>query len=88
MSIFKYFKHVVTGTEPDEHEDKGLPEPTGPLSNSVPINTIKLANVKVANVIPRNNTIRPYLMLTPTQRYKVGNLRHLIKQPKTFDCGF
>jgi len=30
MLIFKYFKHVATGTELDEHEDKGLLEPTGP----------------------------------------------------------
>ena len=27
-----YFKHVATGTEPDEHDDKGLPEPSGLLS--------------------------------------------------------
>jgi len=67
MSIFNYFKFVAT-----EHEDEGLPEPTGPLSNSVPMKAIELANVKVANVTTRNNRTRPYLMLTPAQRYKVG----------------
>ena len=60
MLIFKYFKCVATGTELDEHEDKGLPEP------------IKLANAKVANVTPCNNRTRPYLMVTPAQRYEVG----------------
>jgi len=54
MSIFNYFKCVATGTEPDEHKDKGLPEPTGLLSKSVPTKAIQLANAKVANVTPCN----------------------------------
>jgi len=37
------FKHVVTGTELDEHEDEGLQEPIGPLSKSLPMKAIKLA---------------------------------------------
>jgi len=66
MSIFKYFKRVATGTEPDKHKDEGLPEPTGPLSKLVPMKVIELANAKVANVTPHNNNrTRPYLMLTP-----------------------
>jgi len=72
MLIFKYFKRVATGTELDEHEDKGLSEPTEPLSKSVPTKSIKLANAKVANVTPCNNRTRPYLMVTPAQRYEVG----------------
>jgi len=72
MFTFKYFKHVATGIEPDEHKDEGLPKPTGLLSNSMPTKAIKLANAKVANVIPHNNRTRPHLMLTPAQTYKVG----------------
>jgi len=56
MSIFKYFKHVATGTEPDEHKDEGLSEPTGPLSRYVLTKTIKLANAKVTNVTPHKKT--------------------------------
>jgi len=32
MSILSVY--VATGTKLDEHEDKGLPEPIGPLSKS------------------------------------------------------
>ena len=67
MSIFKYFKCVATGTEPDEHKDEGLPESTGLLSKSVLRKGIKLVNAKVANVTPRNNRTRPYLMLMPAK---------------------
>jgi len=74
MSIFKYFKNVATGTEPYEHEDKGLPEPTGPLHKSVTTKAIELANAKVANATPHNSRTKPYLMLMPAQRYKVGKL--------------
>jgi len=42
------------------------------LGRSVPTKAMELANAKVANVTPCNNKIRPYLMLTPAQRYKVG----------------
>jgi len=38
----------------------------------VPTKAIELANTKVANVTPRNNRTRPYLMLMPAQRYEVG----------------
>jgi len=72
MSIIKYFKHVATGTEPDEHKDERLPKLTGPLSKSVPMKAIELANTKVANVTHCNNRIRPYLILMPAQRYVVG----------------
>jgi len=72
VSIFKYFKHVATGIEPDEHKDEGLPEPTGPLHKSVPTKAIELTNAKVANATSRNNRAKPYLMLMPAQRYKVG----------------
>jgi len=40
---------VATGAELDEHEDKGFPEPTGPLNKSVPMKAIKLANAKVVS---------------------------------------
>jgi len=42
------------------------------LSKSVPTKAIELANTKVANVTPHDNRTRPYLMLIPAQRYKVG----------------
>jgi len=34
----------------------------------MPMKAIELANAKVANVTPRNNKIRPYLMLMPAQK--------------------
>jgi len=68
MLIFKYFKYVAA-----EHKDKGLSEPTGLLIKSVPMKAIELANAKVANVTPRNNKTRPYLMLTPAQDMKLAS---------------
>ena len=46
MSILNYFKCVPV--EPTT--DKRLPEPSGPLSKSVPTNAIKLANAEVLNL--------------------------------------
>ena len=47
MSILWYFKRVnKTGAK--SADDDGLPEPSGPLSNSVPPTAIKLANAKVS----------------------------------------
>jgi len=57
---------------PYKHKDEGLPEPTGLLSKSLPMKAIKLANTKVVNVTLHDNRTRPYLMLTPAQRYEVG----------------
>ena len=47
MSIWKYFKRV--SSEPVKR-DEGLPEPTGPLSKSVPVKAIELANAEVKKV--------------------------------------
>ena len=47
MSIWKYFKRV--SSEPVKH-DEGLPEPTGPLSKSVPVKAIEFANAEVKKV--------------------------------------
>jgi len=71
MPIFKYFNHITIGVKPDDHEDEGLLEPTGPLSEYVRMKAIELANVKVANETPHNNRTGPYLMLIPAQKYKV-----------------
>ena len=46
-----YFKHVTIGTELDEHKDEGLPEPSGPLSKSVPMKAIELANGIICKAI-------------------------------------
>jgi len=64
MSIFKYFKHLTTGTELDDHE-KGRITRTNWAIECVPIKAIELANVKVANETPHNNRTRPHLMLMP-----------------------
>ena len=80
MSILKYFKRVPS--EPVKRKDEGLPEPTGPLSKSVPAKAIELANAQVQKVQldktrdsglgGKNSRGGPYLMLTPAQRYEVG----------------
>jgi len=84
MSLWKYFKRAPP--EPVKKcEDKGLPEPTGPLSKSVPAKAIELANAQVKKVQldktrdsggdSRGKHSRPggpYLMLTPAQRYEIG----------------
>ena len=76
MSILRYFMRV-NKTEAKSADDDGLPEPSGPLSNSVPPTAIKLANAKVSQQLKAKNDLRgsrskPYLMLTPGQRYKIG----------------
>ena len=52
MSIWKYFKRV--SSEPVKR-DEGLPEPTGPLSKSVPVKAIELANAEVKKVQVRDS---------------------------------
>ena len=48
MSIWKYFKRVPP--ESVKRKDEGLPEPTGPLSKSVPAKAIELTNAQVQKV--------------------------------------
>ena len=48
MSIWKYFKRVPS--EPVKRDNEGLPEPSGPLSKSVPAKAIELANAQVKKV--------------------------------------
>ena len=78
MSILRYFKRVnKTGAK--QANDDGLPEPNGPLSKSVPPPAIELANAKVSRQLKaknegcsRGSRSKPYLMLTPGQRYEIG----------------
>ena len=76
MSIWKYFKRI--SSEPVKR-DEGLPEPTGPLSKSVPVKAIELANAEVKKVQARDSgglasggKRGPYQILTPAQRYEIG----------------
>ena len=70
MSILNYFKCVPV--EPTT--DKQLPEPSGPLSKSVPTNATELTNAKVLKLDTAcgSRTEPYYLMLTPALRYEVG----------------
>ena len=54
MSILRYFKWV-NKTEAKSADDGGLPEPSGPLSNSVPPMAIELANAKVSRQLKTKN---------------------------------
>ena len=71
MSILKYFHPVKQ--KPD------LPDPSGPLSQTVPPTAIAAANIKVTEALNeaevRQSASRSrgtYSFLTPAQKYKVG----------------
>ena len=49
MSLWKYFKRVPPESV-KKCEDEGLPDPTGPLSKSVSVKAIELANAQVKKV--------------------------------------
>jgi len=78
MSILRYFKRVnKTGAK--VANDDGLPESNSSLSKSVPPTAIKLANANVSWQLKAKNEgcsrglwSKPYLMLTPGQRYEIG----------------
>ena len=81
MLILKYFKPVP---KTSDELLKGLPDPNGTLSKTVPPSAIKLANDEVSKAVegvpgmttakPRGTHSRPneYLILTPAQRFEVG----------------
>ena len=80
MSILQYFKRVDNSLKPAA--DDSLPDPTGPLSSSVPSKAIELANSKVSWLLKATKNAeesssqgsrrKPYLMLTSGQKYEVG----------------
>ena len=63
MALFQYFKR----------EKNNLPNPHGPLSQSVPSTSIAAANSEVRSVIVRNNKKRgQYPKYTPEQKSMIG----------------
>ena len=66
MSIWKYFKRV--SSEPVKRDER-LPEPTGPLSKSVPV---KKVQARDSGGSASGGKRGPYQILTPAQRYEIG----------------
>ena len=67
MSILKYFRPL--------REKPDLPDPSGPLRETVPPTTIVVANVKVNEAELKKNVSRArgmYSFLMPAQKYEVG----------------
>ena len=73
MSILQYFKHDSAKSNATNSDQ--LPDPNGWLSSSIPPKAIELANAKVTKVkdgTSGGTRSRPYLMLSPAQRYEIG----------------
>ena len=69
MSILKYMRPVK--------RKQDLPDPSGPLSELIPLTAIASANAKVLEALEEGEEVKkkprgPYSSLTPAQKYEIG----------------
>lgn len=67
MSLLNYFRPI--------REKIGLPDPSGPLSSTVPSSSIAACNAEVIAVLEKvasSGVKQPYCKLSPAQRYEIG----------------
>ena len=70
MALLKYFKPVNSKTH-----DNALPDPDSSLNEVIPSMAIAKANEMVSKVLQQTSSSgerKPYLKLTPAQRYQIG----------------
>ena len=67
MALLKYFKRETS-------ENNGLPDPSGPLTKSVPSTSIAAANLNVRSIIESQNRQKRgnYGKFTPEQKAMIG----------------
>ena len=72
MSLLKYFRPIPS-KEPSTPKDR-LPDPSGCLSKVMPSPSIMACNAEVTRVLDAESsgTRKPYLKLTPAQRFEIG----------------
>ena len=67
MSMLKYYCRPVS-------KKLKLPDPNGSCSETVPSSAVLSVNAKVTDVLKKqtSSSRRPYLTLTPAQKYQIG----------------